>query len=85
MKVAVLGLQLAIGFPAGLDPAEGFRPWEIMVLGQALGRNHGAVAGLLSAMSRLFLAGHRVVGRLLAEARPGIGQDLTWLALSARQ
>jgi hypothetical protein len=50
-----LGPHLAVGFPAGFDPAEGFLFWEIMMLCQSLGGNHGAGAGLLAAMSGLRL------------------------------
>ena len=82
--MAGFGLNLAIGFLAGFDPAGGFQSWKIMMLCQALGGNHGAGPRLFPAMSRLFLAGHRMTGRDLAEARPGIGQDLTRLAFSAR-
>ena len=83
--MAGFGLHLAIGFPAGLDPAEGLQAGEFMVLRQTLGGNHRAGAGLLAAMPGLLLTGDRMVWQNLAETGPGVGQQLTWLAFSARQ
>ena len=72
--MAGFGLHLAIGFSAGLDPAEGLQSWEIMMLCQSLGGNDGAGAGLLAAMPGLLLTGDRMVWQNLAETRPGVGQ-----------
>ena len=76
-EMAGFGLHFAIGFPAGLDPAEGLQSWEIMMLCQSLGGNHRACAGFLAAMPGLLVMRDRMVWQNLAETGPGIGQEFT--------
>jgi len=68
------GLHDATGLAATLDAAKGFQSGKIMVLGQSLGGNHGAGAGLLAAMRGLVLPCSGVVLGDLSEARRGVGQ-----------
>ncbi len=83
--MAGFGLRGTTRLAAVLDPAECLQSGEIMVFGQALGGNHRAGPGLLAAMPFLLPTRGRVLGRQLAETGPGIGQQLTWLAITARQ
>ena len=83
--MAGFGLYGATRLAARPDAAESPQSGEIMVFGQALGGNHRAGPGLLAAMPGSLLTRGQVVWRQLAETGPGIGQQLTWLAFSARQ
>jgi hypothetical protein len=70
--MARFGLHFAIGFPAGLDTAEGLQAWKFMMLRQTLSGNHRAGAGLLTAMPGLLVTRDRMVWKNLAETGPGI-------------
>jgi|GEM_PF-2573276 len=72
--MAGLVLHDATRLAAAFDAAKGFQAGKIMVLGQSLGGNHGASAGLLAAMRGLVLPCCGAVLGELPEARRGVGQ-----------